>query len=274
MLKTRLSYKDKGGLRKLRARDPVGPQKVQEPGVGRWRDSLSFSSLPFSLYQSLFLLFLCFLSFCLQLTEQMEKTHSQLYSYSSAPKLQARPSPLICSHSARSHFVRWLLDRFPLRRGTQLEIARQPLHRAHHTPLQLFPPTVPDPGHALALARSIFKISILGSPAEMPTLYIWRGTQKSVRCKSPSDVAGTLLWNLLWYPGYSHPPEFFIFGFPCLLAWLSSPAFCYFSTNQNISHFSRSRLSAIFSSGVFSWFCRWRSISYSFVLSPCFTVIH
>lgn len=65
---------------------------------------------------ALFLLFLLS-PLLLQLTEQMDTAYCQVQSSTLALKVQACPSPLICSHWARSHFVWWLLVPFLLRRG-------------------------------------------------------------------------------------------------------------------------------------------------------------
>lgn len=75
MSKAGFQCKDKGGLSKLRAVDPVGPQKVLDPGIGRWQDRLKFPSLLFSLHQLCSSVSGFSLPLLLQAAEQAEVVH-------------------------------------------------------------------------------------------------------------------------------------------------------------------------------------------------------
>lgn len=116
---------------------------------------------------------------------------------------------------------------------------------------------------------SIFKIFVLGSPAEKPILYVRRGTQKSVHRKSSSDLPAycSRIIHLPLCSGYLHRPEFSIFVFHCPLTWLLR---CQFSTNRTISHFSRLSFNATYSRK-FSGVCLSAEINVLFLCSfPAF----
>ena len=119
---------------------------------------------------------------------------------------------------------------------------------------------------------SIFKISVLGSPAEMPILYVRRGTQKSVHCKIPQilPVYCSRIIHLLLCPGYSHRPEFLIFFI------VLSPGFCSVSSQPiELVLISRGSVSTPPTPGSFpDSACQLKSTSYSFVPSLRSTVIH
>lgn len=108
VLKTGLSYKDKGGLSKLKAIDPVEAQKVLEPGTGRSQDHLSFPSLLFSLHH-LHSFCLCFLGLGYTRSQSRWKfPYLHLHTKDSGP-----PQPSHLQSWAGSHLIRWLLGPFP-----------------------------------------------------------------------------------------------------------------------------------------------------------------
>ena len=83
---------------KLTAVNPVGPQKVLEPEIGRWQDHLKFPPLLFSLRQIHPFVSVLPLPLLLQAAEQVEVVHI----YTSAPEAQTHAAQsVICTPGQR-----------------------------------------------------------------------------------------------------------------------------------------------------------------------------